>query len=62
MKLVAPDGVVIEAPADGWRVCECDVRSDGSDWCDDCKERFEASCAECFDDLGRPVDPDQGFA
>lgn len=49
--LTAPDGVVIEAPADGWRVCECDAHSDLLDWCDDCKERFEAleTCrsAEC---------------
>ncbi|ARU88505.1 hypothetical protein B9K09_11305 [Pseudomonas sp. M30-35] len=55
-ELIAPDGVVIEAPADGWRSCECDSQSDGSDWCDDCKERFEQSWSEGFDGLGRPHD------
>lgn len=30
VRLVASDGVVIVAPVDGWRVCECDVRSDDS--------------------------------
>ncbi|KES21077.1 hypothetical protein FG99_26925 [Pseudomonas sp. AAC] len=55
VQLVAPDGVVIEAPADGWYVCECDPRSDGSDWCDDCRARFEQSWGESFDSLGRPL-------
>lgn len=56
--LIAPYGVTIESPSDGWRVCECDATSDGSDWCDDCRERFEQSWSECFDYLGRPHDQD----
>lgn len=55
VELHAPDGVVIVAPVHGWRTCDCDSRSDGSDWCSDCKERFEQSWAESFDDLGRPL-------
>jgi len=54
VELQAPDGVIIVAPADGWRACECDSRSDGSDWCEDCRERFEQSWDECFDSMGRP--------
>ncbi|WP_312373878.1 hypothetical protein [Stutzerimonas nitrititolerans] len=41
VEIQATDGVIIVAPADGWRVCECDSRSDGSDWCEDCCERLE---------------------
>lgn len=55
IKLVGPSGVVIEAPIDGWRVCECDPSSDGSDWCEGCREAFEESFAQGFDELGRPL-------
>jgi len=55
IRLIDPDGVVIEAPADGWRTCECDPRSNGSDWCDGCRERFEQSWDDAFDPLGRPL-------
>ncbi|OLU30968.1 hypothetical protein BVH03_09425 [Pseudomonas sp. PA15(2017)] len=60
IKLTAPDGVVIEAPVDGWRTCDCGVLglADGSNWCDDCKERFERSWDECFDSAGRPPQAD----
>lgn len=40
IKLVAPTGVVIQAPADGWTVCECDAATDDSDLCDRCREAF----------------------
>jgi len=55
VELQAPGGVTIVAPADGWRACQCKSRSDGSDWCDDCCERFEHSWDESFDSVVRPL-------